>query len=77
MFEHIGAEAAASLITRDREALYAAQAPRMVVRRELELLGAAERAPRRSRATFRQALTRVGARLAEALSQPMAPGPQF
>ena len=52
------------ILSRNQEAIYAAQAPQMIARRELELLQATERAPRRPRSGVRGVLARVSARLA-------------
>ena len=61
---------AGTLLAQSREKVYAAQAPQMIARRELELLQAAARSPRQPRSGFRQALVRVGARLVGGASSP-------
>ena len=65
-------EAAAIILSRSQEAIYAAQAPQFIARRELELLQAADRERHQSRYGFRYTLARVGARLVGGTSAPAA-----
>ena len=74
MFEHIVAASAGPLLAQSREKLYAAQAPQMIAKRELELLQVVERTPRPSRFAFRRALARVSARLAGGAGAPVVTG---
>ena len=47
---------AGTILAQSREKLYAAQAPRFIAQRELELLQAAERTPRQPRYSVRRVL---------------------
>ena len=55
---------AGTILAQSREKLYAAQAPRFIAQRELELLQAAARTPRQPRYSVRRVLARVSTRLA-------------
>jgi hypothetical protein len=63
MFEQTFDETAGLILARNQEALYAAQAPQMIARRELELLQDAERPSRRPRLTLGRILARARAGL--------------
>ncbi len=72
MVEHTVAAAAGPLLAQSRERLYAAQAPQMIAKRELELLQAADRDRHQRRYELRHTLARVGARLVGGTSAPAA-----
>ena len=59
MSEHNVVPTVGPILARNQEALYAAQAPQMIAKRELELLQAAERTPRRSRLAVGRVLART------------------
>jgi len=74
MFEHTVAAVAGPILAQSREKLYAAQAPQMIAKRELELLQAADRTASPPRSGFRHTLARVSTRLFGGASAPVATG---
>ena len=71
MFEHTVATAAGLILAQSRERRYAAQAPRMIATRELELLQAAERRRRQPQYGVRHTLARLSARLVGGAREPL------